>query len=63
MKKQFDQNYDTLVQKLDTLNNDFSEVISQAEQPEIIVSHAAFGYWESRYGLKQISISGLSIIK
>jgi zinc transport system substrate-binding protein len=56
----FNQNYDALVQKLDTLNNDFSEVISQAEQPEIIVSHAAFGYWESRYGLKQISISGLS---
>ena len=56
----FNQNYDTLVQKLDTLNNDFSEVISQAERPEIIVSHAAFGYWESRYGLKQISISGIS---
>ena len=56
----FNQNYDTLVQKLDTLNNDFSEVISQAERPEIIVSHAAYGYWESRYGLKQISISGIS---
>ena len=56
----FNQNYDTLVQKLDTLNNDFSEVISQAERSEIIVSHAAFGYWESRYGLKQISISGIS---
>ena len=59
-EEQFVQNYDALVQKLDTLNNDFSEVISQAKQPEIIVSHAAYGYWESRYGLKQISISGLS---
>ena len=57
---QFVHNYDALVQKLDTLNNDFSEVISQAKQPEIIVSHAAYGYWELRYGLKQISISGLS---
>ena len=57
---QFVQNYDALVQKLDTLNNDFSEVISQAKDPEILVSHAAYGYWESRYGLKQISISGLS---
>ena len=56
----FNQNYDALVQKLDTLNNDFSEVISQAKHSEIIVSHAAYGYWESRYGLKQISISGLS---
>ena len=59
-EEQFVQNYDALVQKLDTLNNDFSEVISQAKHPEIIVSHAAYGYWESRYGLKQISISGLS---
>ena len=59
-EEQFVQNYNILVQKLDTLNNDFSEVISQAKHPEIIVSHAAYGYWESRYGLKQISISGLS---
>ena len=59
-EEQFIQNYEVLVQKLDSLNNDFTEVISQAKQPEIIVSHAAYGYWESRYGLKQISISGLS---
>ena len=59
-EEQFVQNYNALVQKLDTLNNDFSEVISQAKDPEILVSHAAYGYWESRYGLKQISISGLS---
>lgn len=57
---QFIKNYNALVQKLDTLNNDFSKVISQAKHPEILVSHAAYGYWESRYGLKQISISGLS---
>nr|WP_307479900.1 zinc ABC transporter substrate-binding protein [Cytobacillus purgationiresistens] len=26
----------------------------------MIVPHAAFGYWEERYGVKQIAISGLS---
>ena len=59
-EEQFVQNYDALVQQLDNLNDNFSEVISQAKHPEIIVSHAAYGYWASRYGLKQISISGLS---
>ena len=27
---------------------------------EILVSHAAYGYWEQRYGLKQIPIAGIS---
>jgi len=31
-----------------------------AKHKEIIVSHAAYGYWEKRYGIKQLSISGLS---
>jgi zinc transport system substrate-binding protein len=26
----------------------------------MIVTHAAFSYWETRYGLEQISITGLS---
>ena len=49
-----------LAQKLDTLNEQFTEVINEAENKDIIVSHAAYGYWESRYGLEQISVSGLS---
>src|SRR5690606_29054524 len=34
--------------------------MKQSSKKEILVSHAAYGYWESRYGIKQISISGLS---
>ena len=59
-KEEFVKNYNTLAQKLDTLNNQYTETIHQSKHKEIIVSHAAFGYWETRYGLKQISISGLS---
>lgn len=59
-EEEFTKNYQALADKLDTLNQQFTEVIGQAENKEIIVSHAAYGYWESRYGLKQVSISGLS---
>ena len=57
---EFVKNYDALVSKLDELNTKFEDTISQAKQKEIIVAHAAYGYWESRYGLQQISVSGLS---
>jgi len=56
----FTQNYDRLVQKLDDLDSQFSEMAKGAEHKEFIVSHAAYGYWEKRYGLEQISISGIS---
>lgn len=59
-EEEFTKNYESLAQKLDTLNEQFTEVISQAKNKEMIVSHAAYGYWESRYGLEQISVSGLS---
>ncbi|WP_066292022.1 metal ABC transporter solute-binding protein, Zn/Mn family [Bacillus sp. FJAT-29937] len=59
-KDDFNANYDELINELDQLNNDFKTVVDQAQHKEIIVSHAAFGYWEKRYGIKQISVSGLN---
>ncbi|WP_338449195.1 metal ABC transporter substrate-binding protein [Niallia oryzisoli] len=59
-EKTYEQNYEALIQKLDELDSKFSEMAKQAGHKEFIVSHAAYGYWEKRYGLKQISISGLS---
>jgi zinc transport system substrate-binding protein len=59
-KEVFDQNYQKLASELDDLNSNFESTIQNAKQKNIIVTHAAFGYWEQRYGLKQISISGLS---
>ncbi len=59
-KEQFEANYLLLANELDQLHQDFKNMISEAKHKEIIVSHSAFGYWEKRYGLKQISISGLN---
>ncbi|MCM3571233.1 metal ABC transporter substrate-binding protein [Neobacillus mesonae] len=59
-KDYFNQNYQKLAGQLDDLNHQFETTISSAKNKRIIVTHAAFGYWENRYGLKQISISGLS---
>jgi zinc transport system substrate-binding protein len=59
-KADFENNYEQLTKELDELNHSFEETIHNAKQKKIIVTHAAFGYWEERYGLEQISISGLS---
>ncbi|PAE24581.1 metal ABC transporter substrate-binding protein [Bacillus sp. 7894-2] len=59
-KEQFEQNYQELAQELDNLHNDFEQTVQSAKHQEFIVSHAAYGYWEDRYGLDQISVSGLN---
>lgn len=56
----FEQNYQEIVEELETLDQSFKNTIQTAKHKEIIVSHAAYGYWEKRYGLEQISVSGLS---
>ena len=59
-KELFNKNYEKLAADLDNLNNQYEQTISKAKHKKIMVTHAAFGYWENRYGLEQISISGLS---
>ncbi|MEC1154885.1 metal ABC transporter solute-binding protein, Zn/Mn family [Cytobacillus horneckiae] len=59
-EKTLNANYEKLAAELDELNNEFTKVTNEAKNKKFIVSHAAFGYWEERYGLEQISISGLS---
>lgn len=57
---QFIKNYNTLTLKLSQINDKFIGISKDAKDKKILVSHAAFGYWEKRYGIEQISISGLS---
>ncbi|WP_370221395.1 metal ABC transporter substrate-binding protein [Cytobacillus sp.] len=59
-KEQFEQNYLELAEELDNLHNEFEQTVQNAVHKEFIVSHAAYGYWEDRYGLDQISVSGLN---
>lgn len=56
----FEQNYKELAGELDELHTAFSKTIKDAKHHEVIVAHSAYGYWEDRYGMKQLSISGLS---
>ncbi|WNB90737.1 metal ABC transporter solute-binding protein, Zn/Mn family [Bacillus sp. NEB1478] len=59
-KKDFKKNHDQLIKDLQALDAQFKEKVKKAPKDTFIVSHAAYGYWAERYGLKQIAISGLS---
>jgi zinc transport system substrate-binding protein len=56
----FNENFQKLALQLDELNTNYEQTLINAKQKKVIVTHAAFGYWEKRYGIEQISISGLS---
>ncbi|MDX8360089.1 metal ABC transporter solute-binding protein, Zn/Mn family [Cytobacillus sp. IB215316] len=59
-KDDFENNFLLLKEELTNLDNQFQTTIEQAERREILVSHAAYSYWESRYGIKQIAVAGIS---
>ncbi len=46
--------------ELDLLHNDYLNSLENAPRKSFVTSHAAFGYLANRYGLKQISIRGIS---
>ncbi|WP_077605012.1 metal ABC transporter solute-binding protein, Zn/Mn family [Oceanobacillus sojae] len=56
----FTENFEELKGQLEQVDKELAQTIGDADHPQMIVSHAAYGYWEDRYGLEQISIHGLS---
>lgn len=56
----YQKNYESLEADLLALDQQFAEMVSDAKRHEFVVSHRAFSYLAERYGLEQISISGLS---
>lgn len=58
-KQEYAKNLADLTDKLTTLDTKFSETLGKDKDKHILVSHAAYGYWE-RYGIEQIAIRGLS---
>lgn len=56
----FQENAKKLNAKLDQLNTDFKQGLSSCQKKDIITSHSAFAYLADAYGLRQVSISGLS---
>ncbi|WP_405099534.1 metal ABC transporter solute-binding protein, Zn/Mn family [Oceanobacillus sp. FSL H7-0719] len=56
----YKENFAILKDNLTELDQRFLDLLSQKENKYIIVPHSAFGYWEERYDVKQITINGLS---
>lgn len=56
----FEENKKRLEENLHSLDESFRTMFAHKNNKEVIVSHAAYGYWEERYGLDQIAISGLT---
>lgn len=59
-KANFEENIAHLEAELMELDDEFQQLISSKTNRNILVTHAAFGYWEERYGIEQIAIHGLS---
>ncbi|MBB5326267.1 zinc transport system substrate-binding protein [Anoxybacillus tepidamans] len=59
-KDTFEKNFASLKQQLQQLDEQFQTIVKNAPKKEILVSHAAYGYWTKRYGIQQLSIAGLS---
>jgi zinc transport system substrate-binding protein len=51
---------DPLVERLARLDREFRQGLRQCRRREIVTSHAAFGYLADRYGLEQVSLTGIS---
>lgn len=59
-KEQYADNFNALKDDLLELDQQFRETLEPKKNKKIVVSHAAYGYWEERYGIEQIAIKGLS---
>ncbi|WP_102345154.1 metal ABC transporter solute-binding protein, Zn/Mn family [Bacillus sp. Marseille-P3661] len=57
---EFEKNFSSLKTDLENLDKDFHTLFDSKKNPEMIVAHAAYGYWEENYGLQQIAVTGLS---
>ncbi len=58
--EEFENNFNTLKGQLEELNQSFKAMIAEVSKDTIVVSHAGYGYWTERYGIKQVGISGIS---
>lgn len=56
----YEKNFRQLKENMLQLDQNFKDTLLPKTNKHIIVAHAAYGYWEERYGIEQIAISGLS---
>ncbi|HWK24590.1 MAG TPA: zinc ABC transporter substrate-binding protein [Ureibacillus sp.] len=56
----FNENYEQLITDLQSLDQQFKDLASDAKTKTFFVSHASFGYIAKTYGLEQIAIAGIN---
>lgn len=56
----YETNYQKYVKELLSLDQEISNEINKLKAKELVVTHAAFGYFANRYGLRQIAVKGLT---
>lgn len=56
----FENNFAALKSELEAIDQEFVTMLKSVSKDQFIVSHAGYGYWESRYGIKQLPVAGLS---
>ncbi|WP_156288486.1 metal ABC transporter solute-binding protein, Zn/Mn family [Oceanobacillus salinisoli] len=56
----YNENFEELKEDLVALDEEFTETLQEKSNKRLLVAHAAYGYWEERYGIEQIAINGLS---
>ncbi len=59
-KETFETNFEALKKDLLKIDESFQEMVENVPKKEFLISHDAYSYWEKRYGLEQLSVSGLS---
>lgn len=60
LTKTIDENYEYLKEQFLSLDDRFTKTLKDQQNRHVIVSHAAYQYWEERYNIVQIPISGLT---
>ncbi|WP_077624913.1 metal ABC transporter solute-binding protein, Zn/Mn family [Sediminibacillus massiliensis] len=60
LEQSIETNLSELKDDLQALDKEFKTKVASKQHKEILVSHAAYGYWEQRYGIEQIAINGIS---
>ncbi|MEN1969740.1 zinc ABC transporter substrate-binding protein [Lentibacillus sp. N15] len=59
-KELYTDNFEALKKDLSALDSSFKKTMQPKQNKKILVSHAAYGYWEERYGIEQIAIRGIT---
>ncbi len=59
-KDVFEKNAAAYLEKLTALDKEYKDTLSQAQQKYFVTQHTSFAYLALDYGLKQVSITGVS---